>query len=161
MTQIKMIKTNILCKKMFSFLFGSTITTSEQRLEFALKEKKELEEQIKQLNVSLNAKEEEIFKVQKEIRNLTLPLVSVAVPPCPSIPVTAVLSQKSTGDVVSDFTLHFRPDMSSEERDQVMKKIREERQFRINLLPPAELIQTGFAAVMTELIRKCQSYSLS
>lgn len=138
---------------MFSFLFGSSVITSEQKLEAALKEKQTLDEQINQLTAALNSKNLEISKIKDEIKSNEVATSSDSAS-IQGIPVTAVLTQKSTGNVVSDFALYFRPDMSPEEHNQVMKKIREERQFRINLLPPAEVVQTGFAAVMSELVKK-------
>lgn len=139
---------------MLSYFFGSTVLTPQQRLEVALKEKAEVEAQIKKLTESLQAKEEEIAKIKNEITP-TIPK------PPPSIPVTVILTQKSSGDVVSDFALHFRPDMSADEKAEVLKKIREDRQFRINLLPPQPQVLHGFAALMSELVKKCSSANIS
>jgi len=51
--------------------------------------------------------------------------------------------------------------MTADEKAQVLNKIRDERQFRYNLLPPPENVETGFAAVMTELTKKCQVFTVS
>lgn len=144
---------------MLAYFFGSY--TTEQKLELAVKAKSDLESQIKQLNTQLSVKEEEISKLRKE---LGLPEVVMAPPPPPAelIPVNinikfanAMVAKSASGetttDVVSDFAVRFRPDMSKEQRDEVMRSIREERQFRIKLLPPNEQVKSGFGAVMEQM----------
>jgi len=145
---------------MFSYFFG--YYTTEQKLEYATKAKADLEAQIKALSAELAVKEEEIAKLRKELSLDALSSTGTGMPAAPLAPlapgapaVVVIRSSSSTlaatGDIVSDFALRFHPDMTKEQRDQVMRGIREERHFRITLLPPPTEIQTGFESVMTQL----------
>jgi len=126
---------------MLSYLFWSTPLTPEQRIEALTKECDALRAQAKVISDQLETKESEIEKLKAPTKKVSLASIISRVDVFSHVNVLSELNG-----------LH--PDMTEEERAEMLKKLRTERNFRFTLLPPVEEVSTGVAAVMNEIRSK-------